>query len=477
MEWDTFRLAGFSLCFNQLFASLYLAHQVKQLPGCPPILFGGSSCGGELGRSLLETFPQIDYIIDGEGEIPLAGLCNYLFRAQAGFPERVMTRNRHNHIVPSPEVADLNTLPSPDYTPYFDEIRRILPDLPFIPVLPLEFSRGCWWNKCTFCNLNLQWCGYRYKKHETVLAELRQMTDSHQCLDFTFTDNALPPKEADAFFDIMGQKDIDCRFFAEIRGITNPRRLDTYRRGGLDTIQVGIEALSSSLLTRMQKGTTAIDNIAMMKHAAGSDILLEGNLIMEFPGSTEAEAGDTLENLKYILPFRPLSPATFFLGHGSPIDRDPRHYAIKAVTHHHRNRRLFPPQILANLNLLVKEYRGDRRFQRHLWQPVRQQISLWQQFYQHRNALHPYPLSYRDGGSFLLIRQERLHGPVLRHRLQGLSRAIYLFCDEIRTTQEISTQFPGLKESAILAFLHQLTQKRLMFREENRVISLALRQQ
>ncbi len=474
VDWRSYQLAGFSLCFSQLLASLYIATQLKHMPACPPIVFGGSSCGGTLGTSLLRAFSVIDYIIDGEGETPLAGLCAYLSGDSNQLPARVLSRRSFTDRVAAPDITDINTLPTPDYSSYFQELHRVFPDSPFIPTLPLEFSRGCWWNKCTFCNLNLQWSGYRWKKATKVLKELEQLTTSHQCLDYTFTDNSLPPREADVFFDTVTKSNADYRFFAEVRGITTPDKLKKHRCGGLDTIQVGIESLSNSLLAKMKKGVSVIENIAIMKYAMTAGIVLEGNLIIEFPGSTSEEVNKTVENLEYVRPYHPLSAATFFLGHGSPIDLSPVAYGIKAVTRHRKNRALFPMNIFQNLDLLTKEYRGDRQKQRKLWQPVRESIARWQHFHSHRNSTFSCALSYRDGGGFLIIRQELPQAPPLRHRLQGFSRAIYLFCDEIRTVNDICGQFKNLKESAILAFIHQLCQKRLMYRENNRILSLAI---
>lgn len=475
IDWQSCALAGFSLCFNQLLASLYIAKQLKSLPGRLSVVFGGSSCSGDLGSSLLKNYPQIDYVIDGEGEIPLAGLCRYLSGETTLFPARVLTRNTPKTTNTSPEIADLNSLPTPDYTPYFQQMKEVFPDSPFIPVLPIEFSRGCWWNKCTFCNLNLQWRVYRWKHAATMVNELNSLMAIHHCLDFTFTDNTLPPREADSFFASTANAAADVRFFAEVRHIMHAQTLTNYRNGGLETIQVGIEALSETLLEKMKKGVSVIENIAMLKYALQAGIRLEGNLILEFPGSTHAEVNETLENIDYILPFKPLSVATFFLGHGSPVERNPGAYGIKAITQHHRNRRLFPH--LQGLTLLIKEYRGDRQQQRKLWQPVRDKVSIWQDFHKRRTSQFTSPLSYREGGSFLIIRQEHPTASTQHHRLQGLSRAIYLFCNEIRTVSEIITQFNSLKESAILAFIHQLCQKRLMYRERDRILSLAIHQE
>ena len=80
-------------------------------------------------------------------------------------------------------------------------------------------------------------------------------------------EDRMPPRTAEPFFEHMIAKSADYRFFAEIRATTSKETLQKYRGGGLDTIQVGIEALSASLLEKMNKGVSVIENIAIMKHA------------------------------------------------------------------------------------------------------------------------------------------------------------------------------------------------------------------
>jgi hypothetical protein len=337
----------------------------------------------------------------------------------------------------------------------------------------LEFSRGCWWNKCTFCNLNLQWQGYRWKSAATVVTEIEQQAKRHKCLDFCFTDNALPPKETDLFFKHMAANKADYEFFAELRVITTPEIMPLYRQGGLTSIQVGIESLSSSLLKKMEKGSRCIDNIAAMRQSAEAGITLDGNLICEFPGSNEQEVQETLENLDFVLPYPPLSSAVFFLGHGSPVAKNREAFGITTITQHKNNKKLLPPDQLDKLTMLIKSYRGDHRKQKTLWKPVYKKIQQWQHFHKKRNNALP-ALSYRDGGDFLLIRQELITGSSLRHRLQGTSRKIYLFCRSIRSIDEICRQFAKIKKADLLQFLNDLVDKILLFAENDHFLDLAI---
>ncbi len=478
---NRYNLIGFSVCFHQLLASLAAARQLQSARPQVPIVFGGSSCAGDMGRTLADNFPEIDYIINGEGELPLLKLCESL-AAHTGQSTRCGGPKKESRPLPVPgrQLAALEDLPIPDYGDYFTQMQKLFASQPFIPQIPVEFSRGCWWSKCTFCNLNLQWQGFRKKSGTRMLREVTVLGDLHLCLDFTFADNSLPLKESITFFKTMAEQKRDYRFFGEIKaalqGHGRRQLFTTYSRGGLTTIQVGIESLSTPLLARMNKGVTVLDNIAAMRDAIDIGLILEGNLITEFPGSTRDEVGETLRNLDFVLPFHPLSVARFFLGHGSPMANSPKKFNIRTIQHQAASRKIFPAPILDNLQLLVMDYSGDRTFQKKIWQPVVRKVKEWQDFHHKRRARaqdQP-PLSYRDGGGYIIIRQELAGRPTLHHRLQKQSREIYLFCMEIRSFKELRENFSSVKEKQLRAFLQELIAKRLLFEENGSYLALAV---
>ncbi len=481
-DFSTCSLAGFSICFGQLPASILAARRLKKRYPRLPIVLGGSTCAPAIGDSLLKVFPAIDFIITGEGERPLHNLCRYLAGETPHPGPNVLQRKNEartdrkdakeypdNH-----EIPDLNSLPLPDFDDYFAELKQT--GLAVLPTLPLEFSRGCWWNKCAFCNLNLQWCGYRCKQSERMLQELQYLQHRYHCLDFTFTDNVLPPRETDRFFSALQKNNHDLSFFGEIRALKKQQTYALYQKGGLHTVQIGIESFSNTLLQRLNKGTRAMDNIAAMKFVTAAGIKLEGNLILEFPGSTQEQVTETMRVLDFVLPFQPLQAAGFFLGHGSPVWVRPRDYGVKAIIQHPYNRKLYPASVLSRLVMLIKYGRGDHRYQERLWKPVRKKMQAWAEFHQQReNACLP-PLSYRDGGDFIIIHQERPGQPALQHRLRGLSRKIYLACDQPVAIKELLHTFNSITEDKLSAFLAELEQKYLLFCDQDGCLALAVRQ-
>ncbi|MBU0485396.1 MAG: RiPP maturation radical SAM C-methyltransferase [Proteobacteria bacterium] len=479
-DWHKCGLVGFSVCFNQLFASLVAAKALKKKYPDLLIVFGGSSCAKETGVSLISEFPQIDFVVPGEGELPLIALVEFLKGITAIWPSSVIGRAGHGADRPERRAAfqvhNLHDLPVPDYGDYFREMVGVFDEKPFIPVLPLEFSRGCWWGKCVFCNLNLQWCGYRHKKADQMLKEVVTLSDTYHCLDYSFTDNVLPSKEAAVFFKEISLMRRDYNFFAEIR-VDQGSHLELYRAGGLITAQIGIEAFSNSILQKFNKGSSVIENFAVMKKALACGMEMEGNLIIEFPGCTSQEVAETMINLEFALPFSPLATASFFLGEGSPVARTPSDFGLRAMVCHPQYAKLVPEEILKNLVLLIRGYRGDRKVQQKLWAPVVRKVKGWRDFHRQRgqSATARPLLSYRDGGDFMVIRQELPGTPVLRHRLKGLSRRIYLACDQISDLHNIRRKFQGVAVENLLYFMDDLVKKRLMFRQGDKYLSLAVR--
>jgi len=249
------------------------------------------------------------------------------------------------------------------------------------------------------------------------------------------------------------------------------------RLAGVKQVQIGIEALSTSMLTRMRKGLRAIDNIEMMKWCEAFGIRNLSNLLLEFPGSLPHDLAETLETLEYVQCYEPLRVVSFWLGEGSPVHLQSKAYGITRIRNHPWYRALFPEKVLNQLCLMHKGYRGDQTRQQGLWGPVRQRVALWRRDYRAAKALHgPVPLlGYSDGGSFLVVRHRTSADKQLEvFRFSGKSRDIFRYCDTRRSLEDIFTRFFPLSPTKIEDFLNDLVTKRLMFREGDQVLGLAV---
>ncbi len=492
-NWDDYLLAGFSVSLCQLTSSLYFIKRLKQKYPDLTVVIGGSTFSGMITQSFFDHFADIDAVINGEGELPLSRLVDCLAKAPrlSTLPPIkgvVLAQGAESNrsTAEFQQLQSLKNLPPPDYDDYFEMLNSFGGRDVFFPTLPVEISRGCWWQKstenngrtagCAFCNLNLQWTGYRAKDPRQAAAEIDQLTGRHRCLSVALVDNVLPLKTAPAFFENLIDLKKDLHLFAEIRAATPLAQLRRMRRAGVQELQIGIEALSTSLLNKLHKGTTAIANLEIMKNCEALGIVNRSNLILNFPGSDENDVRQTLENLEFALPLRPLRTVTFWLGAGSPVWQSPASYGISAVYNHPNWKCLFARSLVQSVPLMIQAYRGDRGRQQKIWRPVRHKVRQWRRFYEQagRNGRHQPLLSFRDGRDFLIIRQQRPGAEPMTHRLVGTSRQIYLFCQQQRTLKRIRQRFSIFSEDKIVAFLKMMVDKKLMFAENGRFLSLAV---
>jgi len=487
VDWRRFGLVGFSLSLCQLTSSLYFIGQVRRAAPRAFIVVGGSTFSGASARRLVAAVPEIDAVVQGEGELPFTDIASQL--AAGGrlktVPPGVVTRRHTEGETTFSQLPELDRLPVPDYDDYFAQLSGMPAERRFFATLPVEASRGCWWRRgtgadgpsgCAFCNLNLQWEGYRRKGAGQVAGEVAHLSRRYRLLSLAFMDNVLPVGGAAELFSRLASLEMDFKIFAEIRAGLPFESLRAMAAAGVEEVQVGIEALSTRLLRKLNKGTRAIENLEIMKNCEALGIKSRSNLILHFPGSDERDVAETLKALEYARIFRPLRVVGFWLGLGSPVWADPGRYGITRLGNHRYWKTLFPEELAGRLDFMIQAYRGDRVRQRRLWRPVREAVRRWRKTYGelHADGQSGPILTYRDGSEFLVLRQRRAGKKPMVHRLKGVSRQVYLFCGHRRAFQNIAARFPRVGEKQLHAFLENMVAMKLVFRERDQYLSLAV---
>jgi ribosomal peptide maturation radical SAM protein 1 len=456
------------------------------------IVIGGSGCAADLGKSLLTHISEIDFVVSGEGEMALLDLINRIknLHVPGGDSGGLLWRDKKGRIRGGEvkQLPDLNKLAVPDYDDYFNQLSQQPRLANVIPTIPMETSRGCWWHRyssasvdraCRFCNLNLQWRGYRSKEPGQVAREMEWLANKHVSLKFSFADNILDKRKLNSLFRSVKDLGRDFEIFTELRATATYDDLVRMRQAGVTQVQIGIEALSTRLLRKINKGTTTIQNIEILKHCQELGIQHSSNLMLGFPTSDAEDVEETLTNLKFVLPYQPLRTVRFWLGQNSPIYFHPEQYGLRRIANHPYYQRLLPDSLADSLCLMIKTYVGDRTKQRKLWRPVAVEVARWQRQYKSLRQQHfPAPLlSYRDGENFLLIRRRTENYEMDTFRLRGSSRGIYRYCETRRTVNQILQKFPGSSSDKLENFISHMVGKRLMFREGDQVLSLAVREE
>jgi radical SAM superfamily enzyme YgiQ (UPF0313 family) len=306
-----------------------------------------------------------------------------------------------------------------------------------------------------------------------------KLAGKYSSLKFFFVDNILDSKKLNELFKCISGIERSFEIFTELRASVSRRELVQMRRAGVTQVQIGVEALSTRLLRKINKGTTAIQNIEIMKHCEELGIQHLSNLMLGFPTSDAEDVSETLNNLRFVMSYQPLRKVRFYLGDSSPVALHPKQYGIRRITNHPYYQRLLPNSLADSLSLMIKSYIGDRTKQKRLWRPVAHELDHWQRQYEslRREHFSAPLLSYRDGGDFLLIRRRNPGREMESFRLRGSSRAIYRFCETRQTLTKIHRKFPRFSPDQLQTFISDMVEKRLMFQEGKQVLSLAVNEE
>ncbi len=476
---------GLTTSLSQTFSSLALAQHIKRQSPNVTMVLGGAAVLGTLGLSMLKSFSFVDYVIQGEGEKPLAVLLRTLAEGRNIEPTIPGIITRATGRQPSLlghrwEASDLNELPIPDY----DEYAQKTDQYSIIWNVPIEGSRGCWWdtvartgnprNRCYFCNYATG--TYREKKVSRVAKEMDFLARRYQNVRFAFCDNAVRSKGITELAAALKKRRKQFCFFSTLRANTLPKEILSLNDAGMVRSECGIEGLSGAYLKRINKGTTVIQNLQVLKTCHELGIWNNTHLITDFPGTSVAEVEETAHTInEFASAYYPSGTVgSFNLCAGSTVDVFRHEYGIHSVTNCHDFRCGLPEHIWSKLELLDRDWLGPDPVD---WAPVKKACDEWSTLHETlRNDGRfpfPHPLYYHDGGDFLEI-VDRRHG-CRTLTLPGHWRSVYLFCMEIQTRSQLDTHFSMAHPTVALnEILERMVTEKIMYKEDQKYLSLAV---
>ena len=478
-----FDVVGFSVAYsNQIFPSLLAARRLKEQSARMTVVLGGAALCTGVGPSLLKAFPALDFIVQGEGERPLLAILDGLDApSQLARQPGILCRSnvdQHPRGAEPCEVEDLNDLPIPQ----FDEYAQAAEEMQIGWVLPIEGSRGCWWNctqrssnarrTCYFCNENVLWRGYREKSDKRIAEEFLSLSDRYRLLYFNFTDLVMRHHGIVELADAIKGHGRDFLFDYDLRASVRPHELLALYEAGLKQCLFGIEGLATRYLKRIGKGTTTMRNLQVLRLCAELRIHHESRLVTEFPGSTVDDVEETRRNLlDYALGYEPVQASPFALLLGSTVETLRADFGISAVQTEAMYRAGLPETVLQRITL--PDVCFETQAPRVSWQPVMDAIDHWKKVHVEGLGRAMPLLYYQDGGSFLFISDDRF-GDHREGIYEGLAREVYLDCLEIRGIEVLKRRFPKVGEAEILEVCAEFVASRLMFEEDRHFLSLAL---
>ncbi|NCU05736.1 MAG: radical SAM protein, partial [Chitinophagaceae bacterium] len=199
----------------------------------------------------------------------------------------------------------------------------------------LTMAHGCYWGKCTFCDISLDYI----KLYEPIAAKLlcdRMETIIAQTGNngFHFVDEAAPPALMRALALEIIKRKLVVSWWTNVRfekSFTRDLCL-LLRASGCIAVSGGLEVASDRLLSLINKGVTVAQVARVNKHFTEAGIMVHAYLMYGFPTQTAQETIDSLEMVRQMFKTGVLQSAfwhQFAMTAHSPVGMNPEHFNVK----------------------------------------------------------------------------------------------------------------------------------------------------
>lgn len=331
-------LVGVSItATSQILPGLTLCRLIKQANPDLHVTIGGSIFTRLVDnlRRADSMFQFADDFVVFEGETALLELIHQLEGPRDfGKVPNLIYRQNGRTIVNQPFYSEnINALAAPNFDGM--PFRQY-----FAPqsVLPIQFSRGCYYKDCAFCALTLDHQNFRQRQPEKVVDDLKLLMERYQTPFFFFTDECFALSPTKRLCSQLIEAGVGAQWTCEMRFEKNLSRdlLKLMREAGCLKIVFGLESYNQRVMDFMKKGIKQEHVRRIVGDCLDLDVAVHCYVLIGFPTETEPEA---LETMNFIVDHKRLNssygfscqPCLFDLEKEAPIMSDPAGYGIRRI--------------------------------------------------------------------------------------------------------------------------------------------------
>ena len=332
-----------------VYGAFRIAQAIKAADPRVATALGGGFVNTEL-RELSEprVFEYFDYVTLDDGERPVLALVEHL-RGDRPLDKLVRTIVRQRGQVRFIDAGEPDIPFAETGAPTWEglSLDRYLSVLDLLNPMhrlwsdgrwnKLAVAHGCYWRKCSFCDLKLDYIA-RYEalpaqvlvdRIEAAIAETGQT-------GFHFTDEAAPPTALRALAAELKQRKLAISWWGNIRfeKAFTPELCRELAESGCIAVSGGLEAASDRLLQLMNKGVTVAQAARAAKAFADAGILVHAYLMYGFPSQTVPETVDALETVRQLFEEGCLHSGYFHrfaCTVHSPVGRHPEKFGVELL--------------------------------------------------------------------------------------------------------------------------------------------------
>lgn len=346
------KLVAFSVPFpGNLYSAFRCAQWLKQHHPAIKIVMGGGFPNTEL-RSLsdVRVFEFFDFITLDDGEAPIENLVAHI---EGRLPIDALKRT---FILLNGVVTYIDNKACADYkqgqvgTPDYSDLLldKYISAIEVVNPMhrmwsdgrwnKLTMAHGCYWGKCTFCDISLDYI----QRYEPIAASLlcdrmEEIIAQTGQNGFHFVDEAAPP----ALMRSLAMEIIRRRL--TVSWWTNVRFEKSFTRdlclllkaSGCIAVSGGLEVASDRLLELIQKGITVEQVAKVNRNFTQAGIMVHAYLMYGFPTQTAQETIDSLEMVRQLFKAGILQSAywhQFAMTAHSPVGLHPELFHVQKET-------------------------------------------------------------------------------------------------------------------------------------------------
>ncbi len=346
------RIVAFSVPFpGNLYTAFRCAQWLKQNHPGIKVAMGGGFPNTEL-RSLADArvFEFFDFITLDDGEAPIENMIGFV-EGRKNIDDLKRTfiledgkvNYRNNASCKDYKQAELGT---PDYSDLLldqyisaveiaNPMHRLWSDGRWNK---LTMAHGCYWGKCTFCDISLDYI----KLYEPVAAALlcdrmEELIEKTGENGFHFVDEAAPPALMRALALEILKRRLVVSWWTNVRFEKSFTRdlCILLRASGCIAVSGGLEVASDRLLQLIDKGITVAQVAVVNKNFTEAGIMVHAYLMYGFPTETMQETIDSLEMVRQLFKTGVLQSGfwhQFAMTAHSPVGLDPSKFKVKKLS-------------------------------------------------------------------------------------------------------------------------------------------------
>ncbi len=198
----------------------------------------------------------------------------------------------------------------------------------------LTVAHGCYWKKCSFCDVSLDYIArYEAAAATTLVDRIEAVVAETGQSGFHFVDEAAPPKALKAMADELRKRGRAISWWGNIRFEKSftPQLCAELAASGCIAVSGGLEVASDRLLKLMQKGVS-VEQVARVTQAfSEAGILVHAYLMYGFPTQTVQDTVDALEYVRQLFAAGCIQSGfwhRFTCSVHSPVGLHPEHFGV-----------------------------------------------------------------------------------------------------------------------------------------------------